>query len=379
MSRVLYVQYTNPAAYPPLMHSAEILVGAGFDVTAIGTLKDGDTLRFPAGTRVDVQLRAFEGVGWQQKAGYLRYAAAVTSWAVRHRPAWIYASDALSAPAASTAARMSGARVVYHEHDSPTPSPRDSTFQQFVLGSRRRLAGRADMCVLPNAVRAAAFERSTGRRGAVVVWNCPARDEVRPPRVAGTDMRVLYHGSIVPARLPESVVHALARLPASVTLVVAGYETAGHPGYVAQLAALAARLGIRDRVEFVGTFAQRADLLSLCASCDVGLSLMPTETPDVNERSMAGASNKAFDYLACGLPLVVSDLPDWRTMFVDEGFADAVDPASPESLAKALAAYAADPQARVARGERGRQRILAEWHYERAFQPVLERMLERQD
>ena len=379
MSRVLYVQYTNPAAYPPLMHSAEILVGAGFDVTAIGTLKAGDTLRFPADTRVDVQLRAFEGVGWQQKAGYLRYAAMVTSWAVRHRPAWIYASDALSAPAASTAAQMSGARVVYHEHDSPTPSPRDSRFQQFVLGSRQRLAGRADICVLPNAGRAAAFEASTGRRGAAVVWNCPARNEVRPPRTASSGMRVLYHGSIVPARLPDSVIHALTRLPEGVTLVVAGYETAGHPGYLDQLAALATQLGVRDRIEFAGTFPQRADLLSLCATCDVGLSLMPANTPDVNERSMAGASNKAFDYLACGLPLVVSDLPDWRTMFVDEGFAEAVDPSSPESVAKALSVFAADPQARIARGERGRQRILGEWHYERAFQPVLERMLERKD
>ncbi len=377
MARVLYVQYTNPAAYPPLMHSAEILTGAGFDVTAIGTLKSGDTLRFPAETRVDVQLRAFEGVGWQQKAGYLRYTATVTSWAVRHRPAWIYASDALSAPAASTAAQMSGARDVYHEHDSPTPSPRDSRFQQFVLKSRHRLAGRADVCVLPNAGRAAAFEYTTGRRGAAVVWNCPARHEVRPPRTAGAGMRVLYHGSIVPARLPETVVHALTRLPAAVTLVVAGYETAGHPGYVGRLAALARELGVGDRVEFAGTFPHRADLLSLCSTCDVGLSLMPSDTSDVNERSMAGASNKAFDYLACGLPLVVSDLPDWRTMFVDEGLADAVDPASPDSVAAALSAYAADPQARVARGERGRQRILADWHYERAFQPVLERMLER--
>jgi len=210
-----------------------------------------------------------------------------------------------------------------------------------------------------------------------VVWNCPARAEVRPPRVAGSGMRVLYHGSIVPARLPESVVHALTRLPASVSLVVAGYETAGHPGYVDRLAAIGRELGVRERLEFAGTFPQRADLLSLCATCDVGLSLMPADTTDVNEQSMAGASNKAFDYLACGLPLVVSDLPDWRTMFVDAGLAEAVDPASAESLASALAGYAADPQARVARGERGRQRILAEWHYERAFQPVLEQMLER--
>jgi len=60
----------------------------------------------------------------------------------------------------------------------------------------------------------------------------------------GSTLRVLYHGSIVPARLPTTVLTALATLPECVRLRVVGYETIGHKGYVRQLQELAARLGI---------------------------------------------------------------------------------------------------------------------------------------
>ena len=34
--RILYVQYTNPAAYPPLEHSSTILANAGWQVLFLG-------------------------------------------------------------------------------------------------------------------------------------------------------------------------------------------------------------------------------------------------------------------------------------------------------------------------------------------------------
>ena len=86
---------------------------------------------------------------------------------------------------------------------------------------------------------------------------------------------------------------------------------------------------------------------------------------------MTGASNKPFDYLACGLPLLVSDLPDWREMFVAPGYARACDPSDAENVAAALRWFVENPGAARAMGERGRQRIAADWNYERQFAPVL--------
>jgi glycosyltransferase involved in cell wall biosynthesis len=112
-----------------------------------------------------------------------------------------------------------------------------------------------------------------------------------------------------------------------------------------------------------------------CRTCDVGLSLLPSASADLNERAMVGASNKVFEYLASGLAVLVGDLPRWRETFVDAGFGRACDPASSASIAAELRWLLDHPGERIAMGERGRQRIGLDWNYDHQFAPVLARMI----
>ncbi len=375
--RVLYVQYTNPAAYPPLEHSASILAAAGCDVLLAGTGVAGEPLTFRQGERVRVTLMPFEPGGWRQKVHYAQFASWVAAQARQWKPDWVYVSDPLACPAALALAPLVNARFIYHEHDSPAIET-GSTFMRVVLRARKSLAARADLCVLPNEERADLFRRQTGRTdGVVTVWNCPMKRELGPGREVPTSpaLRVLYHGSVVPARLPPAVVEALAALPAAVSLTVAGYETAGHRGYIDSLRELALRLGVADRITFAGTIPTRDALMRQCRTCDVGLSLLPNDSTDINERAMVGASNKVFDYLACGLAVVVGDAPRWRETFAEAGFGRTCDPASPESIASALQWLFDHPHERIEMGERGRQRIAADWNYDHQFAPVLARII----
>ena len=291
----------------------------------------------------------------------------------------MYVSDPLACPAALALRSLVDTRLIYHEHDSPAGDPgTHSTFMRVVLRARQAVAEKAEICVLPNEERARLFRQQTGRGdGVVTVWNCPMRAEVGAPRGAASplSLKVLYHGSIVPARMPPTVVDALPALPPGVTLVIAGYETAGHPKYVDALRAQARTLGVEDRITFAGTIPTRAALMQQCATCDVGLALLPSATADVNERSMVGASNKAFDYLACGLALLVGDLPRWRETFVDAGFGRVCDPETPASIAAELRWLLDHPEERFAMGERGRQRVALDWNYEHQFAPVLARIV----
>jgi len=371
MGRVLYVQYTNPGAYPPIDHSAHLLVAAGFDVLLLGTDVLGDVLTVKSHPGIRVKLRPFRAAGAGQKWHYGIFLLWSLAEAVRWRPDWIYASDPLSSPIALVLKLLLGARVVYHEHDAPSAST--SAFMRLVLAARRRLARRAAVCVLPSRLRADAFGRETGRTDAVVVWNCPVRDEVAPPRPAdaGGHLRVLYAGSIVPSRLPATVVRALALVPAEVNLTVVGYETAGHPGYFASLQETAREVGVADR--FVGLGPRsREELMRTCADYDVGIALFPLTTDDPNENAMVGASNKVFDYLAGGLAVLVANRPEWRRAVVEAGYGLECDPGSADSIAAALAWWLAHRAERSAMGERGRQRILDDWNYERAFRPVMD-------
>jgi spore maturation protein CgeB len=99
---------------------------------------------------------------------------------------------------------------------------------------------------------------------------------------------------------------------------------------------------------------------------------MPLDSVDFNLQSLVGASNKSFDYLACGLTLVVSQLPDWEQMFVEPGYGLSCDPTSAESIAAAIEWLYAHPAERRTMGERGQQRILSDWNYDDQFQPVLD-------
>jgi glycosyltransferase involved in cell wall biosynthesis len=94
------------------------------------------------------------------------------------------------------------------------------------------------------------------------------------------------------------------------------------------------------------------------------------QSDDLSMREMVGASNKVFDYLACGLPLIVSSLPGWIEAYVSSGFGRACQPDDPDSIAEAVTWLLDHPVERARMAERGRQRILSEWHYERDFQFV---------
>lgn len=375
--KILYIQYTNPAAFPPLEHSSQILANDGWSVLflGIGAMGGADALRFAQHERVDVRQMAFCKRGLMQKLHYVRFTLWTLAWAIWWRPEWLYASDLLSCPAARLINLLLGVKVIYHEHDSPEATGA-TFFMRICLSARKQLARHSQICILPNEQRASIFAEQTGAENMLCVWNCPARAEAE---MSGGDHEneafwVLYHGSIVPPRLPETVLFALTMLPERVKLRVIGYETVGHLGYVEELREMAMKLGIANRMEFLGSIPTRGELLELCRKSDVGLAFMPENGGDINLRYMAGASNKPFDYLASGLTLLVTDLPEWRKMFVEPGYALACDPKSAESIASALRWLIDHPEQARQMGELGREKIIAEWHYEKAFSPVIKRL-----
>jgi glycosyltransferase involved in cell wall biosynthesis len=373
--RVAYVQYTNPGGYPPLEHSSRILASRGWRVLFLGTSAFGSSaLTFPRHPSIAVRQLKFCPPGIRQKLHYAWFTLWVLFRVLAFRARWIYASDPLSCPVALALSFLPGIRIVYHEHDGPAAATAGG-FQGMMLGCRRRLTRRAVVCVLPNPVRAERFLAETGAVKAICVLNCPRREEISPPRAADTGEAIWlhYHGSLSSELIPLTLLHALAELPQSVKLRIIGYETLGSQGYTARIRATAETLGILDRIDLHGAMPRRP-LLESCRLSHIGLALMPCASHEANMQAMAGASNKAFDYLACGLALVVSDLPDWRAMFVDAGYGVACRPEDPASVTAALRSLIGGFAKTRTMAECGRQRIEREWNYERQFEPVLAAM-----
>ena len=369
--RILYVQFTDPAAYPPIEHSAVLLAERGWDVILLGTGTLGDLkLELPVLPRIRVRKMRFVRAGWKQKLNYIAFFLWILYWTLRWRPQWIYASDPLAAPVVWLLQKLTKVRVVYHEHDLPSPEQPLSGFMNRVFAYRERLGRDADLCVLPQRERLLNFVEQTKRlKPTFCVWNCPRVDEI-PERLCdqGGELVMYYHGSINRVRLPTQMIIAASRLSPLVRLQVVGYET--ERGYVEELTRSASENGAATLIEYRGVM-RRRDLFRCAALAHIGICLMPKHSDDINLRHMVGASNKVFDYMACGLPLLVSDLPEWVSTFVEPGYALACDPDDPDSIEVALRWFLDHPAERRDMGRRCRDQIQRGWNYETRFANVL--------
>jgi glycosyltransferase involved in cell wall biosynthesis len=364
---VLFVQATEPAGYPPLIHASTLMAEAGWDVTFLAAPIAGDQLELSPHPRIALRSIPARPSHVMRTPAYAQYIAAVTRLALSLRPDVVYASDPLGAGPGRLAARLAGARLVYHEHDSPAPG----ALHPWLARQRAAAARQAKLVIFPNEARGHNAQIELGFRPdrLRIVWNLPRVAELPPLAPSAEAPLVLYyHGGISPALLPEAVVDATCRLGGRLRLRIAGSETPGARGYVARL--LGTMPKGKSPIEYLGQIS-RKDLLTEAARAHIGLALMPRHPEDVNIRHMTGASNKAFDYMAAGLALLVSDLADWRHMFVAPGYACACDPADPDSIVAALGWFLDHAEERGAMAARGRAKIEAEWNYDTVFAPVL--------
>jgi glycosyltransferase involved in cell wall biosynthesis len=367
--RVIFAQYTNPGGYPPIQNAARCFARSGWrvEVVSVKLGGDSDAMSFPrvAGVRV-TQMHAPKG-RLLRFVHFVYFCGYVLARAIVDRGTYVYASEPLAAPSA-LAAKLLGRRVIYHEHDVPTPGGRWT----WMLGRFRELIWRAaDVVIVPNAERLTAFGLPR-EKPSFVVWNCPSRDEIPPQENERADqpraLRLYYHGNLSSVLLPDVLVDVLTQLE-GVCLRAVGYDTERDRTFRARFLDLARRHGVEKRIELLEAV-PRSELWDQMRDCDVGLALFPSRSLNPNLRSIVGASNKCFDYMSAGLLLLVPDQPAFGP-FVDAGFGIACDPSDAHSVRRAIQALLPSgitPDQRRA----AREKILSDWNHERQFEPVLE-------
>lgn len=366
--RALFLQVTEAGAYPPTINASQLLSEAGWHVDVLSAPLANLRLRIrPSSTlglheipvRQDFRIRPRD---------LLRYVNATARLARRSKLDLVYASDPPAAMPGLIAAGLSGARLVYHEHDSPTkPEQLNRLFRFF----RARMLRRADFLVFPNDQRGEAVQGQFGFDPSklLTIWNTPRAGECTT-NIASVNgpLVIYYHGSINPVRLPMRIAEVVARFDGKIVIRVAGYESPGSRGYANEFAQRA-RFG-----EYLGVFEQRAELFEMAKHAHVGLCFMPMQSEDINMQAMTGASNKAFDYLAAGMNLLVSALPDWESMFVEPGFARSCNPEQDDDLQKAFDWYLQNRTILPEIGARNAEQIARYWNYETCFGALLNKL-----
>jgi glycosyltransferase involved in cell wall biosynthesis len=109
-------------------------------------------------------------------------------------------------------------------------------------------------------------------------------------------------------------------------------------------------------VEYKG-FMSLKDVYSEVATSDIGVAML---YPIRNY--LTSLPVKAFEYMAFGLPMIVSDFPFWKEMF--KGCAVFADPMKPESIAAEISKLVENEELRMRLGEMGLKRVREELNWE---------------
>jgi glycosyltransferase involved in cell wall biosynthesis len=261
---------------------------------------------------------------------------------------------------AARSARARGARLIFDHHDL-TPELFRSRFgragiaHRALLAVERRTLRSADVVISTNeSYRRIAIERGGVAPGdAFVVRNGPdlARFRPVPPDPAlrrGRRHLLAYLGVMGPQ---DGIDEALGALAALRELRGDDWHAVlvGEGEVRGEMEALAARLGLAERVEFAGWRGDE-DIRRILSSADVCLE--PDPPSPLNELS---TMIKVPEYMAMGRAIAAYDLKETRVS-AGEAAAYAEKP-EPEALGRCIHELLEDPARRRRMGECGRERV----------------------
>lgn len=262
------------------------------------------------------------------------------------------------------------------------------------MGARREVARRAEVCVLPNERRVEIFKKQTGTdRPVEVVWNVPSLEEIvstRPKPKPNEPLALFYGGTLTPKILPQKLLQGIEDQKL-ITMHICGYPTYSEEKYYTWLKELASK---NKNIILYGPVS-RYKMWSIADQCHASICLYSPQEAQLNFRHIVGAANKPFDAMARGLAVVVSDLPDWTEIYLEEhtkeagngrreagrelgicpskevfripspgkGFGIAINPENRESIRAGLEWMLANREKLWEMGERGRSQIKNKWNY----------------
>ncbi len=268
-------------------------------------------------------------------------------------------SHALALPA-SRAGRRAGIPVIqecngpYEDLFLAWPAVRPLAW--WLIRAMREQYHDADALITVTPQLAEWLEAEARRVDVAVVPNGANTDLFRPDAttdVSLPDRYAVFFGALAPWQGLGTCLDATrnASWPEGVSLVVAGdgalrteveAAAAERPEHVRYLG----RLGYRDVPGVV---------------CGALASLVPMHLPERDDRGLSPL--KLFESMACGVPVIASDLPGLSETVRQSGGGLTAAPGDPAALASAVATLASDPDRAAEMGARGRAFVVehASW------------------
>jgi glycosyltransferase involved in cell wall biosynthesis len=251
---------------------------------------------------------------------------------IKSQPDVIHAHDANTLPTAWVASKLSRAKLIYDAHEVSTSREGYDGLRGIIYHIEKRLMPRVDGVITTTRMRAKFFQRCYKIELPLILQNRPMLSEVEKTDRIRHELKlteewpiVLYQGGLQQGRGLDLIIESAKDVKNAYFVFIGGGRMA------LELLELRDKLGLQDSVFFIDTV-PLAQLPYYTASADIGLQVL--ENTCFNHFSTD--SNKLFEYIQAGIPVVASDFPEIRKIVRDYEIGELISSGSAEDLALTL-------------------------------------------
>lgn len=246
---------------------------------------------------------------------------------VECKPDIIHANDLNALIPAYFAAKKIKCKIIYDSHEICTENIGLSSFKKTLLKVIERvIIKRVDLVVCVSNAAAEYIAQIYNMPKPLVVTNCTNKQLIDESIVKSDKFEVLNHGQFYEGRGYELMVDA-AKLTCNDNIC---YVLRGYGKLETKL-----RQSVIDNnlsnVKFAPPVKTR-ELITYAKKSSIGLAI----TLPINLNFKVSVSNKIFEYLAAGLPVIMSDIPEHRYLNEKYNFGIVLKENSPEALNEAV-------------------------------------------
>jgi glycosyltransferase involved in cell wall biosynthesis len=370
--------YSNPDYYPPTVNAVHLL-SEHFDVVLIGRNQEPSHWEYPSNVTVH-RLGQYSSMQERAQASarsklweYINFVAQARRLLKEVSLIYAYDSFAYTAACLYQIALSESVPLIYQSHEiSEYLSPLTS-LSGWIQRAERAWIHKAAVVVLPDKDRAAFFHKASKlKEQPVVVPNFPRKnffslssnwESLIPKRFANS--QVLLQGAISPENSMLDLIKSITLVSNSIKLKFIGAIRESHQNLMKKSVE---EHNIIDRFNYF-TPVPYAELPLHTLSASVGICLY--KKISLNQQANVTASNKIYEYAACGLPVIVSDFPNYREYLSGEPWVRFADPDDPQSIASAIQDILSDFETYKKMCLAARKAFENKFNYESAFFPIL--------
>lgn len=319
LNRVVVAIYIDPDFYPPTINGILNMAPDTKELIVVTRNNSKDDFPFPGNVKLLkkgplMTVRASEQMStWKKIRSFFSFVYTLLSVSRNGRADIIVLYDPFPLLAWYLVRPLISAKTLvwYHNHDMPSIQHMRKYSIGWFAGTRERKAmDQIDVFTLPSADRLQFYPLLKQSILYATIPNYPSLKHYTgySPKDLSGDIRVIYQGFIGPGHGIEELVQLL---PESISgkrlhLVLKGSVTETYKRKVVELAE---KLSVTDRVTWVGISAYAA-IRDLTDSCHIGIGIHMNT--DQVSKTLGTASNKIYEYAACGLPVILYDTNQFK-------------------------------------------------------------------